>query len=137
MGELHPIVQARFDLAESPVAACELDLTGLLQAKAASWTAKPIPAYPPALEDLALILDQEIPAEQVEAVIRRAGGELLTEARLFDVYQGAPIPKGRRSLAYALTYLAPDRTLTEVEVREIRERILASVAAELGGELRR
>jgi phenylalanyl-tRNA synthetase beta chain len=73
----------------------------------------------------------------VEAVIRRAGGELLTEARLFDVYQGAPIPKGRRSLAYALTYLAPDRTLTEVEVREIRERILASVAAELGGELRR
>jgi phenylalanyl-tRNA synthetase beta chain len=88
------------------------------------------------LEDLAFIVDDELPAERVEAELRRAGGELLADVRLFDHYQGAPIPSGRKSLAYGLTYQAGDRTLTDAEVRQVRDRLIAHLEASLGARLR-
>ncbi|HSR47796.1 MAG TPA: phenylalanine--tRNA ligase subunit beta [Anaerolineales bacterium] len=136
MGELHPLIQARFDLSDFPVAACELDLGRLLAARPTGWALRPVAAFPPVLEDLAVIVTDATPAERVEATIRNAAGDLLAEVRLFDLYRGAPIEAGHKSLAYALTYQAPDRTLTDAEVRGIRERIVANLAAELGARLR-
>jgi phenylalanyl-tRNA synthetase beta chain len=95
-----------------------------------------VPAYPPVLEDLAFIVDDELPAERVEAELRRAGGDLLSDVRLFDLYQGASIGPGRKSLAYSLTYQAPDRTLTDAEVRHVRERLIAHLGESLGAKLR-
>lgn len=136
MGEVHPIIRSRYELSEYGVAACDLDLAGLLQARPAGWALAPVPTYPPVLEDLALIVDDDLPAERVEAVIRQAGAEWIAAVRLFDLYRGPPIEAGKKSLAYSLTYQAPDRTLTDSEVRQVRERIVSRVSQELGARLR-
>ncbi len=135
-GEIHPIVRRRFDFPPTPVLAAELEVEILLSARPSRRTIRPVPAYPPVLEDLAFIVDADLPAERVEAELRLAGGDLLAEVRLFDLYQGAPIEPGRKSLAYSLTYQAPDRTLTDAEVRQVRERLIAHVKTSLGAKLR-
>jgi phenylalanyl-tRNA synthetase beta chain len=136
LGEIHPVVRRRFDFPPLPVVAAELELEVLLSARPAQPTIVPLPAYPPVLEDLALVVDEDLPAEQVEAELRQAGGDLLADVRLFDLYQGPPIEPGRRSLAYSLTYQAPDRTLTDGEVRQVRERLIAHLGKTLGARLR-
>jgi phenylalanyl-tRNA synthetase beta chain len=88
------------------------------------------------LEDIALIVDESIPAATVEGLIRQTGGNMLTEARLFDVYRDEKIGAGKKSLAYALTYQAPDRTLTDKEAAKIRNKIVKRLAHEIGAELR-
>jgi phenylalanyl-tRNA synthetase beta chain len=135
-GEIHPIVRRRFDLPPTPLVAAELDLEVILSAQPPQRTIRPVPAYPPVLEDLAFIIDENLPAERVETELRQAGGELLADVRLFDQYQGAPIESGHKSLAYRLTYQAPDRTLTDGEVRQVRERLVAHLKTSLGAQLR-
>ena len=82
------------------------------------------------------MLDDATPAIEVYNVIMRAGGDLLEEARLFDVYRGGSIPAGKKSLAYALTYRAPDLTLNDAEVAKIHARIVKAVERQLGATLR-
>jgi len=77
-----------------------------------------------------------VPASDVLAAILAAGGDLLEDARLFDVYRGDPIPAGKKSLAYALTYRAPDRTLEDREVAQIHARIVKAASRKLGAALR-
>jgi phenylalanyl-tRNA synthetase beta chain len=86
--------------------------------------------------DLAVAVPESVPAASVVEVVRRAGGELLETARVFDVFRGAQVGEGRVSLALALSFRAPDRTLTDEDVTPPRERIVAALADELGGELR-
>jgi phenylalanyl-tRNA synthetase beta chain len=86
--------------------------------------------------DIALIVDDSVPAERVEQAIASAGGRLLESARLFDLYRGPGVPVGRKSMAYALTYRAPDRTLTAEEVEAAHERLVRKVCGAVGGELR-
>jgi phenylalanyl-tRNA synthetase beta chain len=88
------------------------------------------------LEDLAVIVDEKTTAEEVEAAIRSAGGSLVSEVRLFDLYRGDQIGAGRKSLAYSLTYQALDRTLTDEEVAQVRSRIVRRLEADLGARLR-
>ena len=93
-GELHPQVRAAFDLPEQPVALLELDLDALL----AGWTdaheMADLSSQPPIYEDLALLVDDAVPAAQVADLIRQSGGKLLTDVRLFDVYRGGQIAWG-------------------------------------------
>ncbi|HLE22749.1 MAG TPA: phenylalanine--tRNA ligase subunit beta [Anaerolineales bacterium] len=135
-GEIHPIVRRRFDFPSTAVVGVEMDMDVILSARPLQRTITPVPAYPPVLEDLAFLVDQDLPAERVEAELRLAGGELLAEVRLFDQYQGESIEPGRKSLAYGLTYQAPDRTLTDTEVRQVRERLIAHLKTSLGAKLR-
>jgi phenylalanyl-tRNA synthetase beta chain len=93
--------------------------------------------FPAVLEDLALVVDADLPAQTVEETIRAAGGELLQHIALFDLYQGEQIPPGKKSLAYALTFQAEDRSLTEDEVLRLYQRIQQHAAAVLGAEPRR
>jgi phenylalanyl-tRNA synthetase beta chain len=134
-GELHPQVRERFDLPAQPVALLELDLD-LLLAHRQPRRYQHIPRFPAVLEDLALVVDADVPAQAVQDVIGAAGGELLRQVTLFDLYQGPPIPPGKKSLAYALTFQADDRSLTEDEVRTIYQRIQQRAAAELGAQPR-
>ena len=97
---------------------------------------QPISRFPAVLEDVALVVDDDLPAQAVEDAIRAAGGEWLREVTLFDLYHGEPIPAGKKSLAYALTFQADDRSLTEDEVRVLYRRIQAHTAAELGAAMR-
>jgi phenylalanyl-tRNA synthetase beta chain len=88
------------------------------------------------LQDLAVIVPQDVPAETVLAVVRKAGGKLLERAEVFDVYRGAQVGEGRVSLALRLAFRAPDRTLSDEDVAAPREKIVARLREELGGELR-
>ena len=137
LGELHPVVRAAFDLPEAPVAVMELDLDALLAPWGAAEPMTDISTQPAVYEDVAVVVDEATPAAQVAALIRQAGGKLLVDLRLFDVYQGSSIAAGKKSLAYALTFQTPDRTLTDDDTAKIRARIAGRLERELGATLRR
>ena len=118
------------------MAAAELDLEALLAHVPQAWYVEPISPYPAVLQDLAVVVDEAVPAATVQRAIAKAGGFLLKEVQLFDVYRGEPIPTGRKSLAYALTFQAPDKTLRDAIVAKQVKRIVASLKKELGAELR-
>jgi phenylalanyl-tRNA synthetase beta chain len=135
-GELHPSVAATFGLTDAPILLAELNLDALLKRITPLFNVQPLPVTPPVLQDIALIVKEETAAAQVERVIQRAGGDLLKGIRLFDVYEGAPIPEGYKSLAYSLTYQTDDRTLTDKEVAKVHEKIVKAVERELEARLR-
>ncbi len=136
LGELHPTVRRAFDLPEQPVALMELDLDVLLAGWGGAHEMADLSTQPPIYEDLAIIVEEDVPAAQVAELIRQSGGKLLVGVRLFDVYRGGQIPAGKKSLAYALTYQAPDRTLTDEETRKVRGKIVGRLERELGATLR-
>ena len=137
IGELHPLVREHYaELPASPILAADLDLEAIQSLVPERYNLRPVPAYPPALEDLAIVVDESLPAERVGQVIQQAGGELLSAVRLFDVYRGDQIGPGLKSLAYSLTYQAPERTLTDQDIAQVRQRILRRLEAELGARLR-
>ena len=92
--------------------------------------------YPSALRDLAIVVDAEVTQAEVQDTIQRAGRPLLQSARLFDEYRGEQIPAGKRSLAYALSYAAPDRTLTDKQADRAHNRVVRALQHRLGAELR-
>jgi phenylalanyl-tRNA synthetase beta chain len=136
IGELHPTVAAGYELGESAVLAGELDLATISDLLRERFPVAPTPTYPAVLEDLAVVVDEEISAESVQKVIREAGGPMLREVNLFDLYRGEQIAKGKKSLAYSVVYQADDRTLTDEEVAGLRKKIILRLKEELGGELR-
>jgi len=135
-GELHPVIRQNYDLPDSPLLAAELDLDVLLALIPERYESQPVPVFPPVLEDLALVVDEALPAERVAEVIRQAGGKIVAGVRLFDVYRGEKIGAGKKSLAYSLTYQAPNKTLTDRDVAGIRTRIIRRLEQELGAALR-
>lgn len=136
MGELDPAVREAYELPGRRVAAAELDLDTLLAHVPEAWFVEPISPYPAALQDLAVVVDEEISAGAVQELIAESGGFLLKDVRLFDVYRGEPVPAGRKSLAYALTFQAPDKTLRDEIVTKQVRRIVQRLKQELGAELR-
>ncbi len=136
IGEIHPQVHANYDLAETPVLAAEFDLAALYALLPDRFDVVPLPLYPAVLEDLAIIVDEALSAEQVSQVIREAGGRLLINLRLFDVFRGEQIGAGKKSLAYSLEYQAEDRTLTDQEVLKVRQRIEQRLKEQLDAAIR-
>jgi phenylalanyl-tRNA synthetase beta chain len=136
LGELHPRLRASLDLPDLPVAVMELDLEALLQHWGAGNEMTEISAQPAVYEDLALLLNEDVPAEQVARLIRQSGGKLLVDVRLFDVYRGGQVPAGKKSLAYSLTFQAADRTLTADDTAKAREKIVGRLDREVGAMLR-
>ncbi len=134
VGDVHPLVAAAWDL--DAVAAFEIDLDAVIAHAAPVVQYEDLTSFPELREDIAVVVDAGVPAATVLDTVRAAGGKLLTRAEVFDVYRGEQIPPGRTSLAIALTFRARDRTLTDADVAPVRERIVARVASELGGELR-
>jgi len=135
-GELHPQVRQQYDLPAAPVLAADLNLLTLFACARERYEAFPVPAFPPVLEDLAVVVDEDLPAERVAEVIRAAGGKIVTSVRLFDIYRSEQIGAGKKSLAYSLAYQAPDKTLSDKDVAGMRTRILRRLEQELGAKLR-
>jgi phenylalanyl-tRNA synthetase beta chain len=119
-GELHPKVCQAFGL---PVrtSAVEVDLDRLIAAGPEMVGARPFSSYPVAKEDVALIVPADVAAADVQAALVEGAGELLESIRLFDLYTGEQIGAGKKSLAFALRFRAPDRTLKENEVADVRQ----------------
>jgi phenylalanyl-tRNA synthetase beta chain len=136
LGELHPLVREAYDLPAQPVLAAELDFELLLSRVNERYAVSPVPEYPPVIEDLAVIVDEAVPGARVQSVIESAGGELLVGVTLFDLYRGEQIGAGKKSLAYRLTYQAPDRTLTDAEAAKVRAKIVKRLQEEVSAVLR-
>ena len=134
-GELHPRVCAGYGVPARSVAA-EIDLDRLLALAPEETRASSFSHYPVAKEDVALVVDASVPVAEVEAALREGAGELLESVRLFDVYTGSQAGEGRKSLAFALRFRAPDRTLTEGEAAAARDAAVA-LAAERCGAVQR
>ncbi|MDT4988495.1 MAG: phenylalanyl-tRNA synthetase beta chain, partial [Micromonosporaceae bacterium] len=132
-GELHPAVCAALELPRGTVAT-ELDLDAL--PPPAVTLAPVISPFPPALIDVALVVDRSVPAASVAAALIAGAGELLAAVRLFDVYTGDQLGADRKSLAYKLTFRAPDRTLTVDEAVAARDAAVALAAERVGASLR-
>lgn len=136
VGELHPLVREAFQLPDQPVCVAEIDLDEMLEHCGPPRAMRPVSVHPPIYEDLAVVVDEETPADRVRDSIVRAGVPLLRSVALFDMYRGPQVGSGRKSLAYRLTYQAEDRTLTDREVAEVRQAIVSQLKAELGATLR-
>ncbi len=135
LGEVHPLVQQRYDLPYRAYLA-ELDLELLYAAVPQRITYTPISRYQELSRDLAIVVETSISSQEVHDVIVANGSDLLRSVTLFDVYTGEPIPAGKKSMTYSLVYQAPDRTLTDNEVNTLQEQILRVLANTLGAELR-
>lgn len=136
MGELHPQVRKNYAFGQDPVLAAEFDGEKLTRLSSADFANKAISSYPAMVEDIALIVDESVPADALEALIRQSGGKLLVDVRLFDVYRDEKLGSGRKSLAYQLTYQAFDRTLTDKDALNIRNRIVKQTKNVFGAQLR-
>lgn len=136
MGELHPLVKANYEMGEAPVLVAEFDLAPLLDKGQILFDVEAVPTYPPVLEDLAVVVNEDVTAAEVEEVIRMGGGANLAKIQLFDIYRGEQLGEGKKSLAFNLTYIAPDRTLTDKEVQKLREKIVYLLDEKLDAKLR-
>ncbi len=135
-GELHPRVKENYDFLAAPVLAAELDLDAIMAAIPPYYISARVPTLPPILEDIAVVVEEDVPNARVEEVIRMVGGKLVTAVRLFDVFRSEQIGAGKKSLAYSLTYQSPDHTLTDQEVGQTRQKIIRRLDQELGAKLR-
>jgi len=134
LGEVHPLVAREWDLDRA--AAFELDADLLAElTDGALATYEDVTSFPAVLQDLAVVAASDVSAATIEAAVRGAGGDLLASTSVFDVYEGEQVGEGNRSLALRLEFRAPDRTLTEDEVVERREAIVAALEA-IGGRIR-
>jgi phenylalanyl-tRNA synthetase beta chain len=135
VGELHPLVARAWDL-EGTVAGFEVDLDRIVEHAVAVPYFQDLTSFPPVRQDLAVVVADDVPAAAVVEAVRSAGGKLLQDVRVFDVYRGAQVGEGRKSLALALTFQAADRTLTDDDVAPARAKIVTALTDKLGGELR-
>lgn len=122
IGEIHPQVQENYDLADRAYV-FQINLNPVLELAQDVVKYSPLAKYPAVERDMALLSKDNVPAQEIEEVIRKNGGKILTKVKLFDVYKGTQIPEGYKSLAYSLTFQAADRTLTDEEVTSVFERI--------------
>ena len=135
-GELHPKIRDIFNLPEQPVCIAEIDLDFIINLGIENHQMSSISSYTPIFEDLAFVMDASLPVEDITPVILQTGKPLLKNATLFDVYEGEQIDAGKRSLAYSLTFQAPDRTLSDDEVGKIRKKIVKRLEKEFHATLR-
>jgi phenylalanyl-tRNA synthetase beta chain len=135
VGEVHPLVARAWEL-EGAVAAFELDLDRVVAYAVAVPYFRDLTSFPPVRQDLAVIVAEDVAAEDVLSAVRGAGGKLLDGVRVFDVYRGAQVGEGRKSLALALTFQASDRTLSDDDVAPVRDKVVKALATQVGGELR-
>jgi len=136
IGELHPQVKKNYTFGQNPVLVAEFDGEVLVRLSNAVFTNRAISSFPAMVEDIALIVDENVSADELEALIWQAGGKLLVDVKLFDVYRDARLGAGKKSLAYQLTYQAFDRTLTDKDALNIRNRIVKQTKTVFGAVLR-
>ncbi len=136
LGEVHPAVSAAFDITGRPVFLAEIALERLQAIARPTALFTPISPMPAVKEDLAVVVPEGVPSDQVGRLIREAGGEILTDVVLFDVYRGAQVGEGRKSLAYSLAFQSMTRTLTSEETARIRARIVQRLEEDCGAQIR-
>jgi phenylalanyl-tRNA synthetase beta chain len=136
VGALHPDLIASRNLGGEPWVA-ELDLMRVVQYCPGRVIFRPLPRFPAVSRDIAVIVDDGFPAQQVLDTVKEAAEPLVEEVRVFDHYTGSPIPAGKKSLAYTIAYRASNRTLTDDEVNAMHDQLVARLVRQLPLEVRR
>jgi len=136
LGEVTAGVREAFGLPSVRVAAAEFDVEALLAQVPKTWFVQHVSPYPAVLQDLAVIVDDDMPASRVQELIVEAGGALLKKVFLFDLYRGEPIPAGRKSLAFSLSFQSPGKTLSDDLVAKQVTRIIGRLKKEVGAAIR-
>jgi phenylalanyl-tRNA synthetase beta chain len=135
LGQLGPALARQHDL-RAPVWLAELDLDQLLARRQAAKTFKPLPQFPAVRRDAALLVTEGVTHDAVLAAVRQARVPGLEQVELFDVFRGQNVPAGHKSVAYAFTYRAADRTLTDEEVNTAHAGLLEHLKRSLGAAVR-
>lgn len=135
LGEIHPAVADNFDCPEKTYIAI-LDILPMIEKADMVRQYKALPKYPAVTRDIAMLVKDEVLVKDIETVINQRGGKMLEALRLFDVYKGDQVPAGMKSVAYTLTFRAPDRTLVEEDVNKAMEKILHGLKTNLDATLR-
>lgn len=139
LGQLHPYVVEAYDIQieeDQPVLAADFDLDALLAHVPDLYAVRSVPRFPPVQQDIALVVDETVPADQVYHLIMQTGRPLLTEASLFDVFRGEQIGAGKKSLAFSLTFQSEETTLTDKVVAKQQQKIVKRLEHEIGAQLR-
>ena len=134
-GQVHPSVQKNYG-SDLELYAAELSLDALIENQGAEPTYKALPRFPAVTRDIAVVADRDITVGEIEKTIRVAGGELLRDVRLFDVYEGPGILPGKRSTAYSMTLRSDEGTLTDDHADEVMANVLTALREKLGAERR-
>ncbi|MDF1506953.1 phenylalanine--tRNA ligase subunit beta [Robertmurraya sp. DFI.2.37] len=134
VGQVHPTVQKDLDLKETYV--FELCLEAILSEGVAPLQYQSIPRYPSITRDIALVVEKEKVAGELESIIVEAGGKLLKDVHVFDLYEGEHMEPGKKSIAFSLKYFDPEKTLTDEEVTKVHDKVLAAVKEKAGAVLR-
>ena len=135
MGEIHPVVAERFGISGRAYIA-EIDMVALKNCKIEVGAVKPLPKFPAVSRDIALVVDEEVPAGDLMKCMEKAGGKLLEEIKLFDVYRGERLGEGKKSLAFSLSFRSPDHTLTDAEITAAMDKVLSQTGKQYGANLR-
>jgi phenylalanyl-tRNA synthetase beta chain len=135
MGEIHPRVCERWNVPEGTVA-FEIALAPVLSSLPERAKVTELPRFPGVYLDVAVVVDESVRAEEISSFIEEAGAPEVVDVRLFDLYRGEQVPSGKKSLAYALELRVADRTLTDAEAAEVRDRIVKVLSERTGAELR-
>ncbi len=130
VGEVHPL------LLEGTWSAFELDLADLFEASAEPVTYRDVISYPAVRQDLAFVVDEQVPAGDLVAAAQEAAGPELREIRVFDVYQGEPIPAGKKSVAFSVAFQSPERTLADEDAARLRTAIVDALGKRFDATLR-
>jgi phenylalanyl-tRNA synthetase beta chain len=135
LGEIHPLVAENYGI-EQRVYAARLDMAALYELSNKNKMYHPLPKFPAVTRDLALLCDESVTVGQAQEVIAKAGGKLLRDVQLFDIYRGTGVPEGKKSLAFSLILRADDRTLTDTDSEGVISKVLSAVQDKLGATLR-
>ena len=136
MGELHPNQIEKYDLGKTSAVALEMNVELLLEAKVSETKMSPISRFPSVCRDLAFVLDANIPAGDIVKAVKKVGGTFVTNCEVFDVYQGANIAEGKKSMAITITYRKDDGTLTDKEISDAEDNIKFELSRNFKAEIR-
>jgi len=135
LGEVHPDLSENYGVDVNCYLA-ELNLDLLFEYAKIDRKYKALPKFPAVTRDIALLVNDEVLVQEIEETIRKAGGNLVEKVELFDIYKGAQIPEGKKSIAYAIAYRDERKTLTDNDVNKVHDKILRSLEYKLGATLR-
>ncbi|MGL4739632.1 MAG: phenylalanine--tRNA ligase subunit beta, partial [Sarcina sp.] len=135
LGEVHPDVTENYGV-DTLCYTAELDLDALYSVANTEKKYAAIPKFPAVTRDIALLVDDEVLVADIEDTIKKAGQPLVESIKLFDVYKGEQIPEGKKSIAYAIVYRDPNKTLEDKAVNKVHDKILRALEHKLGAELR-
>ncbi|WP_446897582.1 phenylalanine--tRNA ligase subunit beta [Clostridium sp. LBM24168] len=135
LGEIHPNVADNYGI-ESRCYVFELNLDLIYKYSNSSKKYSPLPKFPAVSRDISILVDKNVLVEDIENIIKKQGGKMVENIKLFDVYTGEQIEKGKKSIAYSISYRLEDRTLTDLEVNKVHDRILKALENKLEAKLR-